>query len=214
MYLSWNKKTITNFSDKNINSLYNEGYVFTRVGKGAMNQTRSVRINLDNFELTSENKRILRKTENLKLETFELPYSDYSWEIGKFGKDFYETKFGSGVFTANKIKENLTNKEKSNFNTLFTYKEGSTTGYTICYADKDILHYSYPFYDLSSPISNLGIGMMTKAIVWAKENNKKYIYLGSATGPKAKYKLQFKGLEWFDGENWREDLEELKNILK
>ena len=53
MYLTWAEKTITDFSDANINSLYNEGYVFTRIGKGVMQQTRSVRIDLSKFELSS-----------------------------------------------------------------------------------------------------------------------------------------------------------------
>ena len=56
--------------------------------------------------------------------------------------------------------------------------------------------------------------MMTKAIVWAKENGKKYVYLGSASRPNDTYKLQFAGLEWWDGKKWQTDLEELKKILK
>jgi arginyl-tRNA--protein-N-Asp/Glu arginylyltransferase len=58
------------------------------------------------------------------------------------------------------------------------------------------------------------MAMMLNAILYAKENNKKYIYLGSAQRPTDTYKLQFKSLEWFDGDSWSEDLEELKNILK
>jgi len=217
MYLKWNEKTITDFSDENINSLYNEGYVFGRPGKGYMNQTRSVRINLDKFELSSENKRILKKTEDLGFRTYDLPYTEYSWEIGKTAKDFYTTKFGDGTFSANKTKELLTTRH--NFNKLFGYdNERASVGYAICYENKNILHYSYPFYDLN-PMSyvlnpNTGMSMMLQAINYAKENNKKYIYLGSAKDEKAKYKLQFKGLEWFDGKKWNKDLDELKNILK
>ena len=65
MYLSWNKKQITNFEDTNINTLYEDGYVFTRVNRGVMNQTRSLRIDLDKFELSSENKRILRRSQKI-----------------------------------------------------------------------------------------------------------------------------------------------------
>ena len=64
-YLTWDEKTITDFSPENINSLYNEGYVFTRKEKGIMNQTRSVRIDLSHFELSSENRRILKKTKGI-----------------------------------------------------------------------------------------------------------------------------------------------------
>lgn len=208
MYLKWNEKTITDFSDKNINSLYNEGFLFTREHLGSMYQTRSLRVDLSKFELSSENRRILKKVEDLKFATHNIPYSDYSWKIGKFGKDFYETKFGDGTFSANKIKELLTTKH--NFNKLFVY---NNTGYCICHETDKLLHYSYPFYNLNGP-KDLGLGMMTQAITWAKDNNKKYIYLGSAKDQASKYKLQFSGLEWFDGEKWNNNLEELKNVLK
>ena len=56
--------------------------------------------------------------------------------------------------------------------------------------------------------------MMLKAIVWAKENGKKYVYLGSFQRPTDIYKLQFSGLEWFDGNTWQTDLNGLKNELK
>lgn len=254
-YLKWNEKTITSFSEENINSLYNDGYVFARTGKGNMYQTRSLRIDLSKFELSSENKRILKKTEDLKFIIHNIPYSDYTWKIGKLGKDFYETKFGDGTFSANKIKELLTTEH--NFNKLFkfilnpdkgvkdlskpannelqkneiqpsvnTSKDSSVArlpqnepvGYAICHETNKLLHYSYPFYNLEAKsyklTPNLGMGMMLHAIIWAKANNKKYVYLGSAKDEKARYKLQFSGLEWFDGKTWQINLEELKNILK
>ena len=62
-------------------------------------------------------------------------------------------------------------------------------------------------------MSNVGLGMMLRAILYAKEHGKKYIYLGSATRPTDVYKLQFSGLEWFDGERWKNDLLTLKNLL-
>lgn len=212
-YLSWNTKTITDFSDENINTLYDQGYVFTRKGKGEMDQTRSIRIDLSKFEMSSENRRILRKTEDLRLKTENLPYNEYHWPIGKMAKDFYETKFGKNTFSANKLKELLTTDE-SNFNRLFTYLiNNEAVGYCVARETDKILHYSYPFYNLQSSTLNLGMGMMLKAIIYAKDNNFKYIYLGSAQRPTDTYKLQFKGLEWFDGKRWQKNNKNLKNIL-
>ncbi len=247
-YLSWDEKIITDFSDANISSLYNQGYVFTRKGKGVMNKTRSIRIDLSKFELSSENRRILRKTEELALFTEDIPFGRYTWEIGKMAKDFYDTKFGKGTFSANKIKEVLTNQSKTNFDALMIFHntvtpEGNVTvmtqgedfpvkmplrfpnanedgsdpmgiGYAVCYDVYPILHYSYPFYDLEKSPSSMGMGMMLRAILWSRNAGKKYIYLGSAQRSGDVYKLQFKGLEWFDGESWSEDLERLKNEIK
>ena len=205
------------------------GYLFTRVEKGALDQTRSLRINLNKFKLSSENKRILKKTESVNLSAEPIPCANYSWEIGKLGKDFYDTKFGKGTFSANKIKELMTDEKKSNFNLVMLYAMGDAVGangrsplpdpigYAICRETNELIHYCYPFYHLP-PTSyklppNTGLGMMLKAILYAQEHGKKYVYLGSAQRSTDTYKLQFEGLEWFDGKQWQTNLEELKKIL-
>jgi len=239
-YLKWDEKNITDFDDKAINALYHEGYVFTRLGRGIMHQTRSVRIDLSKFSLSSENKRILRKTEHIVIEGEDIPHQNYSWEIGKMAKDFYDTKFGPGTFSANKIKELLTDPENSSFNLLSTFYDGTdkkcisygdeepygkmlmqkldaTTlalGYAICYETFQFIHYSYPFYNLKKAPKSMGMGMMLREILSAVQWGKQYVYLGSAQRPGDTYKLQFTGLEWFDGKKWCDDLEELKTILE
>jgi len=217
MYLKWNSKTISDFSDDNINTLYGDGFLFTRTGKGELYQTRSLRINLSKFDLNSENRRVLKHNENIMTEVANISYENYHWGIHKLGKDFYSTKFGEKTFSAQKIKALITEPDESNFNKLFIYRQKEDNlaiGYVICFDNSELLHYCYPFYDLNSKIKNLGLGMMTKAIVWAKENNKKYIYLGSASRKTDTYKLQFEGLEWFDGKKWSTDLEKLKKEIK
>ncbi|MEO8637655.1 MAG: hypothetical protein ABI430_02005 [Candidatus Taylorbacteria bacterium] len=218
MYLEWNKKILPDFTDASIEKLYDEGYVFTRVGRGMFTQTRSLRIHLKEFEPSSENKRILRKNESLTLEAHPIPYKDYHWSIHKLAKDFYSDKFGKNIFSANKVKELLTNSEKSNFNTVLVYhdanKNNEASGYCISLLTAKILHYSYPFYKDGKTNPSRGLGMMVKAIMYAKEKGLQYIYLGSLQRPSDSYKLQFEGMEWFDGERWRRDMEPLKEILK
>ncbi|MDP3996342.1 MAG: hypothetical protein Q8P86_01460 [bacterium] len=219
MYLHWNEKTITDFSHESVEALYNNGYVFTRLGKGVMHQTRSARIALSKFELSSENRRILKKCEGLKMEKLPLPLSlssddtRYSWPIGKMAKDFYASR--DADFSANKIKELLTNPEKSNFNCLLRYTLHATRytfAYTICYDSPNIFHYSYPFYESEAP-KDTGLGMMLLAIQQAKEDGRKYFYIGSLQRPSDTYKLQFEGMEWFDGNEWNTDTEAIKKLL-
>ncbi len=243
-YLNWKSQTLTDFSPQSVSAAYAGGYVFTRLGKGLMQQTRSVRIDLSKFAMTSENRRILKKAGGLILQRAELALKDYDYSLGKLAKDFYETKFGPGVMSAQKIKEMLTDVEKSNFNVLLTYSanpkvcdkedlseaveaenepsssrtngvssESHTLGFAICYSNKDILHYSYPFYDLKLAPKDMGLAMMTLAIQYAKEAGVKYVYLGSLQRPTDTYKLQFEGLEWFDGKAWKTDLDEVKKTL-
>lgn len=213
-YLCWDEKFITDFSEGNIDNLYDKGYVFTRKEKGLMQKTRSIRVDLSKFILNSENKRILRKTEDVGMNITALPFSEYHWSIGKLAKDFYDLKFGEGTFSANKIKEIVTDAEKSNFNTLLAYQiNGENIGYCICFASKNIFHYSYPFYDVTKAPKDMGLGMMTRAIEYAKNKGLQYVYLGSAQRPTDTYKFQFAGIEWFDGKKWQTNFEELKALL-
>ncbi len=250
-YLTWKKQILSDLSDQNINAQYESGFVFGRIDKGVMVQTRSVRIDLDKFELNSENRRILRKTEEINFKIKDIPYLDYHWTIGKLAKNFYDTKFGEKTFSVFKIKEAITDIKKSNFNKLFIYfchsREGgnpgvseteldsrlrgndkgervndreknendkNVIGYCICLETNKIIHYSYPFYKLDYPNKSMGMGMMVRAVKHAKESGKKYLYLGSAQRPTDTYKIQFDGLEWFDGKEWQSDIKELKEILK
>lgn len=213
-YLHWDEKTITNFSPENIESMYQKGYVFTRKGKGFMQQTRSFRIDTKNFELNSENRRILKKVPDISLTVQPLPLTDYDFSIAKIGKDFYDTKFGKGIMSAQKIKEMLTEPEKSNFNSLLTFNTGLNTGYVICYISKNIMHYSYPFYSLDKESKDLGLAMMIKALEYAKNSGINEVYLGSLQRPNDTYKLQFENSEWFDGKEWSNDLNQVKQVLK
>jgi arginyl-tRNA--protein-N-Asp/Glu arginylyltransferase len=215
-YLITSETKVTDFSSDNIYNLYNKGFVFTRKDKGSMVETRSLRIDLSNFILSSENKRILNKNLNITVAFEELPLEDYSWEVHSLGKNFYSVKFGDMTMSASKIKEMFTDMNKSNMNAAFTYSdESSKVGYCLAYSSENIIHYAYPFYNLDIPKErSIGMAMMLKAITFAKDNNKKYIYLGSVADSKALYKLQFEGLEWWDAEKkiWDKDIAELKNL--
>jgi arginyl-tRNA--protein-N-Asp/Glu arginylyltransferase len=213
-YLNWDTKILKNPSTAEIERMYNAGYVFTRVGPGVMNRTRSFRVNLSAFAPSSENRRILRKAESLKLSVEPIPYAAYDWSIGKLAKDFYE-KLGAD-FSANKVKELLTDAGASNFNCLLVFIDAASNkpvGWVICYKSADILHYSYPFYIEDPNEPSRGLSMMTKTIDWAKAQGLKYAYLGSLQRPSDTYKLQFMGGEWFDGEHWQFDAKPLKDIL-
>lgn len=228
-YLKWQEKILSQeeLDSKNapttIEDLYNQGFVFTRIGKGVMQQTRSLRIKLANWQPSSENRRIIKRTQDIisKLVTAKIPdetSKDYDWKIHSVGSKFYENKFGKGVFSANKIKALLTDKNAGSFNSLLIYmRDQDKVGYCISYMSDNILHYSYPFYDLnltdvSDSAKDLGLGMMIRAIQHAKDLGLTYVYIGSFQRPGDIYKLQFKDLEWFDGKTWQEDTNLLKTL--
>ena len=56
---------------------------------------------------------------------------------------------------------------------------------------------------------------MWRTIHWARENKFDYIYLGTCYKKKALYKVRdHKGIEFFDGVRWNEDVELLKYLCK
>ena len=213
-YFKWNEVTLNDVSNQSIEDMYDRGFVMTRKGRGVMHQTRSLRIDLSQFELTSENRRILKKTQSIcGPRAIELPTPSYDITIGKMAKDFYDNKFGTGVMSAQKIKEMTTDAANSNFNMLLAFdrtnEDGNSDkgiGYAITFFTPKIMHYSYPFYDLTSGESDIGLGMMIRAIEYASSLHLKYVYLGSLQRPTDTYKLQFKGLQWFDGQKWSSDM--------
>ncbi|MBD3280184.1 hypothetical protein GF389_01505 [Candidatus Dojkabacteria bacterium] len=240
-YYKTDEKDIEGLDVDEIEELYGEGYVLTRLGK--MQQTRSLRVDLDQFEENSENRRILRRSEDIEMIALPLPLpeNETNWRIHSLGKTFYSEKFDDVKFSANKIREMILT-DKLRFNTLLAYYKNNalpntlpaetidhtnTLGYAICFKTESLLHYSFPFYDLKYDGSaSLGMSMMLKAILWAKKQGLKYIYLGSYTRPADRYKLQFKGLEWWnpqstetsetseeDGQSWDTDLDKLKRLV-
>lgn len=205
-YQSWQKINLENLDQKAIEEKYAAGFVLTRIFK-QMDQVRSLRVLLEKFAPSSENRRILRKGEEVEMRMVNLPMlaENYDWKIHAAGAQFYNQKFGAGTFSANKIKELITG-DKSNFNCLLIFSDKKTNqdiGWSVCFLSKNILHYAYPFYNLA--YNNLGIIMMTKAIEWANKRGLNFCYLGSIWDEKAKYKLQFSPAEFFDGKGWKDE---------
>src|SRR3989344_5103891 len=122
MYKFSDEKTVKNPSEENIDALYKEGFVATRLGKEKFQQIKSLRVRLNDFKLSSENRRVLKNNKDIEVLVKELPLENYSWQIGKLGLDFYTKKFGKNIMTANKLRELFTDPEQSSMNIAFVYQ--------------------------------------------------------------------------------------------
>ncbi len=206
-YKYWQKINLKNFDVKNIVEKYNTGFVLTRI-KNEMHQIKSLRFGLKQFSLSSENRRILRKGEDFQIKILELPLGmeKYDWHIHAVGSKFYCDRFGAHIFSANKIKELITDPLKSNFNRLIVLqdkKNNRSIGWCIGFEAADLFHYSYPFYELEYLQKNIGMIMLLKTILLIKDKNISQFYLGSIWDKKAKYKLQLQPAYFFDGKSWQ-----------
>jgi hypothetical protein len=235
----------------NLNEIFSLGFLPTRIKKDLFYLSRSLRVNLDEFTLSSENRRILSKTSYLDIDLLDMAEFDYNYKIGKRAIDFYKERFGDKIISAQKIKWIF---KSGFFNGLLTFHEQksgqkvrsnhdkklspnispnsndaspkkdrsneqnsssmSNLGYCPVMKTSELIHYAYPFYDLDYFDKNIGMGMMTRTINYAKKHNFSYVYLGTVYTKSSKYKLQFEGLEFFDGTNWSSDMEKLKKTIQ
>lgn len=198
-----------------IDEIYNMGFLPSRSRLHLYYLSRSTRIDLERFNPSSENRRILRKTDYLTYEVIKLDSFKYTYHIGKFGKDFYDQRFGKGTMSALRVKWLFTGGACSH---VFTYYDKSDKdkiiGYCPVVITDNILHYTYPFYDIAYFERNLGMGMMLSALLWAQKRKKTHIYLGTCYTESSLYKAQFNGFEYFNGYDWSSDIDQLKSFLR
>lgn len=195
-----------------VDGIYNMGFLPMRNLYNVYYLCRSLRVALNRFVPSSENRRILRKTENISFDILDTGDFEYTGEVQRFCLKYSKERIGPGIFSAKSLKSIF---KGSTFNKIFVFKENKNevVGYAVCYENKNLLHYSHSFYNVEYFEKSLGAGMMLKCIIWAKENQKKYSYLGTCYEQKTLYKTEYDGCEFYNGFRWSSDLEELKYLI-
>lgn len=194
--------------------IYEKGFLPIRSIPDVYYLARSLRVDLSGFELSSENRRILKKTEDFKSDLLTLSEFKYDSIIQKFCKNYMVKKFGKESMTAAGIRRIF---KSGIYNYVFVWKERKTEkviGYSVCLISANFVQYAHAFYDLGYFQRSLGARMILEAVKWAKESNKKFIYLGTCYEKSAFYKTEFKGIEFFNGFKWSDNLEELKELVE
>lgn len=196
-----------------VDSIYKCGFLPLRYLKNVFYLSRSLRVDLDFFSLSSENKRILNKTTGIEAELMALADFNYSPQVQKMCKDYAQKKIGKSVFSSQGIKNIFTGGP---YNYVFVFRNVSDqeeVGYAVCFISNQIVQYAHSFYKVDCIGQNLGTRMILEAVNWAKKNQKKYIYLGTCYSKEAFYKTEFKGIEFFNGFKWNSNLSELKKLV-
>jgi len=214
----------------NLAQVYYGGWLPFRSKKDWFYLCRSSRVRLSEFELSSENRRILKKTEGLSYSVMPVEQFEYTPEVQKFCKRFADERFGKGVMPVAAIRKIFSDKGNCTHVMVFDSSGNTPTstksrgplkraytpelvGYIGVVVHGHFLHYAHPFYDLDGD-ANLGMGMMVRAVQWAKSQNKQFAYLGTCYGEASLYKTQFAGFQFFDGWKWSDDIGELKYLIR
>lgn len=176
---------------------------------------RHIRVNLGKFRPSSENRRVLRKGAGI---TFELvPRAEYEFtpERRAFFKNYADIKFGKDMMSFARLDALFVSPIISHLLVFTDTATGAEVGTVTLYLEGDALaFYYYAFYDLNYFQRNLGLHMMTSAVVEFARRGTRHLYLGTCYSGNALYKTQFAGAEFFNGFQWSRNIAELKYLLQ
>lgn len=178
---------------------------------------RSLRVELDRFEDTSENRRVNRLVEPLNIQLEVIKKEDFDLNSADFVnlcQEYISQRIGDDNMSMERWQYILSRKIGTH---IFKFSiEGKIIGFVFAVLEGDMLHYWFAFFDTEyMRTHSLGKWLMWRVTRWAKDNNLKHVYLGTAYKSSALYKIRdHKGLAFFDGSKWNQDIERLKNFCK
>lgn len=175
---------------------------------------RSLRVELERFNPSSENRRVARNIAELAINFDVINYNEFEKTptFKAFCLDYASKRFSDNI-SEERLDYIFSSKSIRKIFHFYTNKE--TIGYVIAIADGDTLHYWFAFFSLDYPKYSIGKYMMFSVINWAKEHGYNYVYLGTCYGEKSLYKVRdFKGLSFWDGNSWNTDIKLLKHKCK
>jgi arginyl-tRNA--protein-N-Asp/Glu arginylyltransferase len=193
---------MTQFNLKKTNTIdenYQNGFLPQRNDKNLFYFQTSSRSNLEKFNLSSENRRILRKTENFTFERIFL--NDFNYDFKTQKEITTCIKILNWDFPTSSIKNIFKNHI---FNYLYIWKDNQNkiVAYSVCYFSDNISHIAYVFYNPDLAHGNLPIRLVLQTIIDSQKLGLKYCYLGRFSQDIGYYKRNMPGFEYFKDNNW------------
>jgi arginyl-tRNA--protein-N-Asp/Glu arginylyltransferase len=192
--------------------LYNQGYLPYSSSKGLQGifyTARSARVALNEFALSSENRRIAKKFDGqfkkrrIAIQDFNADDAFYS-----FVAHYFAQRHGANVAPRARIELWM---QSGLVSTIVEYRQDERIiGYVLEVEEGRMRHFWFSAYDLLLAQQSLGLWLMLDCLRDAAAAGSLHYYLGTVYGTKALYKTNFASLEWHDGLVWSRDLELLK----
>jgi len=176
---------------------------------------RSLRVDRTRYRPSSENRRILRKGAQFQVDLVPRTQFDYHEDRRRAWKRFADRRFGEDVMTFERLDRLMRGPV---INHLLVCREASTgaeVGAALLFLQEPrMAYYYYAFYHLDRLGQNLGMFMMTAAVELFVSRSINHLYLGTCYSERALYKTQFAGMEFFNGNRWSSNLDELKYLVR
>lgn len=187
---------------KNSNSIennYSLGLLPQRNNQDYWYSDTSSRSNLSYFQISSENRRIINKTQDFFCEFQPLSAFKYSPSIQK--TIFHWIKELNWDFPISSVKKIFTDHI---FNYVYIWKnqQNEVVAYTICYFSQKISHTAYVFYNPTLSHKDLPIRLVIQTIIDSHDKNLEFCYLGRFSSDCGYYKRNMPGFEYFRDGNW------------
>ncbi|HWI56107.1 MAG TPA: hypothetical protein VNZ22_02685, partial [Bacillota bacterium] len=195
--------------------LFNQGFLPSSRNLDRFYLCRQIRVNLRQFQPSSENRRVLRKGEGITVTLIPRAEFDFSAQRRDFYKAYADVRFGKDVMSYDRLDSLFQGRITSHLLLFTDSQSGAEVGAVTLYLEPNRLaYYYYAFYDLNYFNRSLGMFMMTATAALFAERGFQHLYLGSCYHQKALYKTQFAGVEFFNGVRWSANLEELKYLIE
>lgn len=195
-------KNMAKYNLTNSNSIeenYSLGFLPQRNHQNYWYFDTSSRSNLSDFKVSSENRRIINKTQDFSYDFQPLSTFKYDPSIQKTIVGWIKSL--NWDFPISSVKKIFTNHL---FNHVYIWKNknNQVVAYTVCYFSPKISHAAYVFYDPIISHKDLPIRLVIQTIIDSYDKNIKYCYLGRFSPNCGYYKRNMPGFEYFKDNKW------------
>jgi hypothetical protein len=188
--------------------IYASGFLPFRNKENLFYLARSSRSCLKKFSLSSENRRILKRSQEVTSRVVDLVDFNYTFQVQRDCR-LWAKERGWNISTRS-IKHLF---RGGFFNSLIVFQSGKkVVGYFIILKGKTFWHAAYPFYRPDFYPLGLGTRMLLESCILAHKEGASFCYLGSCYGQKGFYKRNMPGFEFFNGFSWSSNIDELKYL--
>jgi hypothetical protein len=176
---------------------------------------RNLRVDLQRYRTSSENRRILRKGQGITADLIERSAFDYHAARRTAWKAYADQRFGDEVMSFERLDTLMRSPVITHLLCFTDSASRREVGTALLFLEEPaIAYYYYAFYDLEYLQRNLGMFMMTTAVELFAGKGWAHAHLGTCYSERALYKTQFAGVEFCNGFRWSDDLNELKFLLE
>ncbi|MCP5405213.1 MAG: GNAT family N-acetyltransferase [Pseudomonadaceae bacterium] len=177
---------------------------------------RSLRVRLAGWQMNSENRRVYRLYDGtFTTETQPVTVLADNTALQAMFLRYFAEVHGPEVMPRARLLHVLKHGAARDV-TLYRNANGQLVACVLNAGDETIDGYWFAAYVPEYYKKSLGMWLMIDGVVRAQAAGREFIYLGTAYGEKAKYKVDFNQLEWWAGNSWRHDAKNraVKDLMK